>query len=109
MLAAAAAVDLRQNRLRFKPLSGGGQSLSLNDLDKRATGRVRARVVDKNTPHHLRGDAEETGAVVPVDLSLIYKPQVSLAHERRRLKRVIGALAAQIIGRQASRLIVNER
>ena len=70
---------------------------------------VRARVVNQDTAHHLRRDAEEMGAVLPVDPRLIDQPQVSLVHQGSGLQRVIGAFAAQVVGGKAAQLIVDER
>jgi hypothetical protein len=53
-----------------------------------------ARVVHEDAPHHLRGDAEEVGAVLPLHAALVHQAQVGLVHERRRLERVLRGLAA---------------
>ena len=59
--------------------------------------------------NHLRGHAEEVGAVLPLHARLIDHPHVRLVDERGRLQRVAGALAAQVVGREAAQLRVDER
>lgn len=66
-------------------------------------------MIHKYTSHHLRGDTEEVCAILPVDPRLIHQPHVGLMHEGSRLQRVIGAFATQVVGRQATQLIVDER
>jgi hypothetical protein len=49
------------------------------------------------------------GAVLPIDLALVYQPQKRLVDQRRRLQRVTGTLAAQIAARQAAQLLIDDR
>ena len=68
-----------------------------------------ARMVDQNAPHELGGDAEELGAVLPLDTALIDHSQVCFVDERGRLKRVIAPLPLEIAPGQVTELLVNER
>src|SRR5262245_33892818 len=49
------------------------------------------------------------GAVLPVDLALVYQPQKSFVNKRRRLERVAGTLTAHKPARQDAQLVVDER
>ena len=49
---------------------------------------LRARPVDENAAHHLRGDAEKMRAVAPLYAPLIDETEICLVNERRRLQRV---------------------
>ena len=72
-------------------------------------GPARFGVIDQNLAHQTRGGAEEMGAVLPIDLTLVYQPQKSLVNKSRRLERVAGPLTAQVAARQKAQLIVDER
>jgi hypothetical protein len=72
-------------------------------------GPARFGVIDQNLAHQPRGGAEEMGAVLPVNMALVYQPQKSLVNQSRRLERVAGTLTAQKSARQAPQFIVNER
>ena len=72
-------------------------------------GRPRARVIDQDAPHDVRGGAEEVDAVLPADAALIDQLEVDLVHERRRRERVIGPLAAQNGPREAPEVVVDDR
>jgi hypothetical protein len=50
---------------------------------------VLARVIDQDAPHHLRGDAEEVGSVLPGNAVLSNEAQVGFMDESRRLQRVV--------------------
>ena len=62
--------------------------------------RVCARVIDQNSPHCLRRNAEEMGPVLPPDRTLVNELQERLVDERGRLERVVRALAPQVAGRK---------
>src|SRR5262249_51192924 len=72
-------------------------------------GPARFGVIDQNLAHQPRGGAEEVGAVLPIDLALVYQPQKSLVNQSRRLERVARTLTAQKPTRQAPQFIVDER
>jgi hypothetical protein len=67
------------------------------------------RMVDQDSPHDLRRDAKELGAVEPRHALLSLQADVSLVHECRRLQCVIPALVAQICGCALAQLLVDER
>ena len=50
-----------------------------------------ARVVGQDAPHHLRGDAEEVCAVLPVDVALADQAQERFVDEVVSLERLPGA------------------
>jgi hypothetical protein len=68
-----------------------------------------AGVTDQDAPHHLGGDAEELGAILPVDLVLIDEPEINLVHQRGRLEGVIGAFPAEEADGLAVQLFVDQR
>jgi len=47
-------------------------------------------MIDKDAAHQLGRDAEEMRAVLPVYVSLINEPEISLIDERRGLQRMAG-------------------
>src|ERR1044072_4884889 len=57
----------------------------LLELAAALLGLVRARVVYEYAAHHLRGDAEEVRAVLPLHLRLVNEAHVRLVYERRGL------------------------
>ena len=69
-----------------------------------------ASVVDQNAAHGFGRGREEMAAVAPHRrVVLIHQPQISLVHERRRLQRVPGRLASQLVRRLPSQLLVDQR
>jgi hypothetical protein len=65
-------------------------------------------VVDEDAAHHLRGDAEEVCAVLPLHLRLVDEPHVGFVDERRGLQGVADALLAQVARRQPPQLAVDD-
>jgi len=57
-------------------------------------------VVDKNAPHHVRGNRKEMRAVLPPDLPLVDQLEIRLVDEGGGGEGVVGALAAQVTARQ---------
>ena len=80
----------------------------LLELAAALLGLVRARVVYEYAAHHLRGDAEEVRAVLPLNLRLVYEAHVSLVYERRGLQGVPDALAPQVARRELAKLAVDD-
>ena len=72
-------------------------------------GRAPACVVDENAPHHLRSEAVELRAALPVDLLLIDDAQERFVNERRALQSVRAALVTQMAPRQRSQFFVDQR
>jgi hypothetical protein len=72
-------------------------------------GPARFGVIYQDLAHQTRGGAEEIGAVLPIDLTLVYQSQKSLVNKSRRLERVAGPLTAQVAARQTAQLVVDER
>jgi len=72
-------------------------------------GVVGAGVLDEDAAHQLGGDAEEMGAVFPIDAGLIDQLEVGLVDEGGGLECVIGALAAHVGTGDAAEFVVDER
>ena len=70
---------------------------------------VGSRVVDENPAHRLRRDPEEVRAVLPPDVALLDELHKRLVDQRRRLERVVLALAPQVARGAASQLAVDQR
>jgi hypothetical protein len=68
-----------------------------------------ARMIDQDAPHHVRGDAEEVGAVLPGNPVLTCEAHIGLVDERRRLQRVIKSLPTKIRRGLSSELAIDER
>src|SRR5215207_9507907 len=81
----------------------------LLELAAALLGLVRARVVYEYAAHHLRGDAEEVRAVLPLNLRLVYEAHVRLVDERSGLQGVADALAPQVARRELAQLAVDDR
>ena len=71
-------------------------------------GGAPARVVGQDAPHHLRGDAEEVGAVLPVDVALADQAQERFVDEVVSLERLAGALVVEVPPGQAAQLVVDQ-
>ena len=70
---------------------------------------LAARVVHQDAPHHLRRDAEEVRAVLPLDAPLADQLEVRLVDERRALQRVADRFSRQVPSRNRAQLLVDER
>src|SRR5687767_4966100 len=70
---------------------------------------ARARVVNQDAAHRLRGDGEEVCAVLPADARLTAELEVSLIDECGGLERVPLALAANVVVREPMQLALDER
>jgi hypothetical protein len=57
--------------------------------------------------HHLSGDPEEMRATLPVHFILIDEPEIGFVDQCCRLKCVICALAAKIMGCQAAEFAID--
>jgi hypothetical protein len=64
-------------------------------------------VVDQDPPHDAGGDAEELGAVAPVDAALIHEAQIGLVDEGGRLESVARGFPTQAAGRESVQLLVD--
>ena len=65
-------------------------------------------VVDEDPADDLRRNAEEVRPVPPIDLPLIYQPQVGLMNQRRGLERVSGAFMTQLPSSDATQLRIDQ-
>ncbi len=68
---------------------------------------ARARHVDEDAAHDLRGGAEEMRAVLPLHVLPVHQPQVGLVDERRRLQDVARPLAGHLARRQPVQLVLD--
>ncbi len=66
-------------------------------------------IIHEDATHHLRGDAEEMGAVLPGGGALIDQPQIRFVDEAGRLQGVIGAFSLEILARELAQFFVDER
>jgi hypothetical protein len=69
---------------------------------------VAPGVIDENSAHHLRRDAKEMRAALPIDVPLVDKPQVYLVNQGRWLQGVVGALFPKLPRRNAAEFRVHE-
>jgi hypothetical protein len=66
-------------------------------------------MIHKQPAHYLCGNAEEVSAVLPVHPRLIDEAYISLMNQSGRLQGVIWSFAPQIIRRELSQFIVDDR
>ncbi len=59
-------------------------------------------------PHHLGGNGEEMGTILPAHAVVPHQAHVGFVHEGGRLERVAAALAQHIAGSQAAELCMND-
>lgn len=98
--------DIDVNRLRH------GDRVIERDLRQQARslrGPVRASVIDQDAAHHRGRHTKELCTVAPRDPSLVDEAEIGLVNECRRLQGVAGSLAAEVGGRAAAQLVVDER
>src|SRR6266705_4824054 len=55
-----------------------------------------ARSFNQNAPHGGCGDSEELRTVLPAYAALVDHSKINFVYKRRRLQRIVGALAAKI-------------
>src|SRR5215471_4530950 len=70
---------------------------------------MATRVVDQNSPHHLRCHSEEMRSTLPVDSVLVNYAQVGFIDQRSCLECVALALAPQISAGDTMKLVVDQR
>jgi hypothetical protein len=58
-------------------------------------------VVDKYSPDHLGGDAEEMCAIAPLDPLLVDEPYESFMNQRGALEGMVGAFVPKVCRSQA--------
>lgn len=66
-------------------------------------------VVNENVPHDLRGDAKKMSAIFPLRLLLLNEAKIGFVYERRTLKGMVGAFAAQMATGQTAQLAIHKR
>ena len=98
-------VDRALGRRRLQPLVERDARLAAAALQRVA----RARPLDQDLPHRVRGDGGEVGAVLPALGAVLEELEVRLVDERRRLQRLARALALQVVRREAPQLGVDQR
>ena len=77
-------------------------SESFSAPDPRLSALAGARVIDQDTADHLRGDAEEMGAILPADVVLSDQLQIGLMDQGRALQGVAGPFLPQVAAGQAA-------
>jgi hypothetical protein len=70
---------------------------------------VIARVIDEHLAHDSRGDREEVSFALPPDARLIGESEECLVDERRRIQRVVFALALELPMGNRTQLGIDER
>ena len=70
---------------------------------------MTTRVIDQNPAHHLSCDAEEMGAIAPVDVPLVNESEIDLVNQSRRLKRVPNPFVAKLACSNSPELRIHER
>ena len=68
-----------------------------------------AGVIDQDSAHQTRRNAEKMGTVLPSDLSRVEKTKERFVHKRRWLERVIFPFPPYIATGQTAQLSLNER
>ena len=116
---AAAGIDLRERLQRVverdelrRALVRHGRLAVERDVPVLAAalaGRPLARVVDEDVAHHLRGDGEEVGAVLPVHVLLPDEPQEGLVHQGGGLERMSAPLAVDVAVGEAMKRVLDQR
>src|SRR5215470_11047757 len=71
-------------------------------------GPAPTRMVDEDSSHDPRGDAEEVGAALPRHVGRLHEPQVGLMDESGRLEGMVAPLLAQVSGGEAPQLVVDD-
>ena len=74
----------------------------------RFSGAARAGVIHQNAADHLRGDAEEMGAVLPPDVVLADQLQIGLVNQGGALQGVARPLLPQVAAGQAAQFVVDQ-
>src|SRR5580658_609124 len=69
---------------------------------------ARASVVDKDLPHHLRGQRKEVSAVLQLSRLAAHQAKVCLMDESSGLQSVAAALASEMPFREPAELVVDE-
>ena len=80
----------------------------MNGLASTLLAVLVASIIEQNPAHYLRRDAEEMGAILPLDLSLIDQTQVRFVDQRGRLQGMIRVLPPHVAVRQAMQFALNE-
>jgi hypothetical protein len=70
---------------------------------------ILACVVNQYAAHQVRGDPEEVGAVLPLDVVLVDQAQEDFVDEGGGLQRVVVPLAPDVIAGQPPQFFVNQR
>jgi len=65
-------------------------------------------VVDEDSSHHLRRDAKEVRAILPIDVPLIDEPNEHLVYKGGRLQRVVGTLVPKLAQGDAAELLIDD-
>jgi hypothetical protein len=67
------------------------------------------RMIDEDPPHRAGGKRYEMFAILPCALGQIREAKIGFVDERGRLKRVVGALAAQRSRSQTAQFVLDAR
>ena len=95
-----------------RSLAARQQAFVERDPLPRAAALLRAAcacALDQDLAHGVRRDGAEVRAVLPAPRLVLHQAKVGLVNERRRLQRLTGPLAAQIIGGEPPQLLIHDR
>ena len=68
-----------------------------------------ARVLDQNLPHQLGADGHEMITILKWSCALFFQAQISLVHQGGALQGVARAFLPQVMMRDPSQLVINQR
>jgi hypothetical protein len=66
-------------------------------------------MLDQNLPHQLGADREEVFALLELTCALLFQAQIRLMHQGGALQGVARTFIPQVIVRNPSELVINER
>ena len=72
-------------------------------------GATRARVINKDAPHHLRGDAEEVRPALPAHPLCAGQSEMRLVHQQGGLKRACAPFVMEIIRSASLEVSIHQR
>ena len=92
--------------------AAGDERLVERDARLRAAALLRAaraRPLDQDLPHRVRGNRAEVRAILPAIRPILHQAQIRLVDEAGGLKRLPGTLAAKVAGREPPQFLIDDR
>ena len=94
---------------RSPPATSASSSVTRGCAPPRFERAARARALDQDLAHRVRGNRAEVRAVLPAIRPVLHQPQVGLVDEAGRLQRLARTLAAKVAGREPPQFLVDDR